>query len=299
MTEPSFNYHHLRYFRAVATDGNLTRTARRLRVSQSALSAQIRQLEAELGEPLFLRAGRRLTLTEAGEVALAYAEEIFGAGGRLLATLRDGRLRTDTLRIGAVATLSRNFLDSFIQPLFTEPDVRLRVQSGRLDDLLPLLLAHDLDLVLSNRPAPAGSFPCRRIARQEVSLVGHPRAVPVKFPDDLPHVQMLLPTHDSETRTAFDLLCESLGVRVRILAEVDDMALLRLLARDTRAVALLPSVVVRDELQSGILQDHCVVPGLYENFYAITVDRHFQHPLLGALLDRKEDEILRPPDGAP
>ncbi|MEO0604224.1 MAG: LysR family transcriptional regulator, partial [Myxococcota bacterium] len=105
----NLNFHHLRYFWLVARNGNLTRTAQELHVSQSALSSQIRQLEEHIGEALFTREGRRLVLTEAGGIALSFADEIFGGGGRMVATLRGGRNREDVLRIGAVATLSRNF----------------------------------------------------------------------------------------------------------------------------------------------------------------------------------------------
>jgi LysR family transcriptional regulator, transcriptional activator of nhaA len=95
-------------------------------------------------------------------------------------------------------------------------------------------------------------------------------------------------------------LCEQLGVRLRILAEVDDMATLRLLARDTDALALVPTVVVRDELRDGALHEQCRVPGLFENFYAITAERMFQHPLVAEALARDERELLesgppRPP----
>lgn len=103
---------------------------------------------------------------------------------------------------------------------------------------------------------------------------------------------MILPGSDSEIRSEFDALCERLGVKVTVLAEVDDMATMRLLARDTAAVALVPSVVVRDELRSGTLCEYCVVPGLLESFYAITVDRRFQHPLIKSLLARDEADIL-------
>ena len=85
---PDLNYHHLRYFRAVAHDGNLTRTAERLNLSQSALSVQIRQLEERLGHALFERRGRQLHLTEAGRIALDHADAIFSAGEELIATLR-------------------------------------------------------------------------------------------------------------------------------------------------------------------------------------------------------------------
>jgi LysR family transcriptional activator of nhaA len=266
-----------------------------MRVSQSALSAQIRQLEEQLGESLFRREARRLTLTETGHVVLAYAEEIFNTGGELVSTLSAGRKRSETLRLGAFATLSRNFQESFVKPLFDDPEVKLRLVAGGVDDLLARLARHELDLVLANRPVrrePKRPWRSRRVARQPVSLVGRPRARAFRFPQDLRDARMILPGPDSEIRLEFDAICEQLGVQVTVLAEVDDMATMRLLARDTEALALVPSVVVRDELRSGLLRELCVVPGLLETFYAITVDRQYQHPLLKLLLARDEADLL-------
>jgi LysR family transcriptional activator of nhaA len=289
------NFHHLRYFWAVAKAGNLTRAAKTLRVSQSALSTQIRQLEQELGEPLFHREGRRLTLTEAGKITHRYADEIFASGGELLATLKDGRRRQDVFRVGAVTTLSRNFQLSFLKLAIEQPSVVLRMQSGGIDQLLSLLETHALDVVLSNRPvprAPGRTWRCRLIARQPVSIVGRPRAKRFRFPHDLSGARMILPGSDSFIRAEFDALCERLGVQPAVIAEVDDMATMRLLARDVDALALLPSVVVRDELHSGALREHCVVPNVSESFYAITVERQFQHPLVKSLLAQHADDIL-------
>jgi len=289
------NFHHLRYFWCVAKDGNLTRTAHRLRVAQSALSAQIRQLEAQLGEPLFSRAGRRLLLTEAGEIALAYAEDIFAAGGELVSTLKQGRRRDQLFRIGAVATLSRNFQRSFVRPLLAQADVRLRLESGSLDELLARLDGHALDMVLSNRTPPRipqRRFQCRRLARQPVSIIASRPPARFRFPKDLAGHSMILPGSSSELRSEFDALCERLGVKVRILAEVDDMATIRLLAADSQALALVPSVVVRDELRQGVVHELCIVPDIVETFYAITLDRRFQHPLVRSLLTYDEAELL-------
>ncbi len=104
---------------------------------------------------------------------------------------------------------------------------------------------------------------------------------------------LLLPGPASDIRASFDLLCDQLGIRYTLRAEVDDMALLRLLARDSGGVALLPTVVVQDELKSGALVEYAVVPDLQESFYAITVQRHFEPPWLKALLQRPEAEVLR------
>jgi LysR family transcriptional activator of nhaA len=292
------NFHHLHYFWAVAREGHLTRAAGQLNVSQSALSAQIKQLEGQVGQALFTRQGRTLELTEAGRVALAYADTIFAAGNELLATLRDGqRLERQVLRIGAVATLSRNFQENFVRPLLQRADVELVLHSGSLTELLARLSVHTVDVVLSNSPVQADAthpWRCRRVARQPVSLVGRPRAAgqAFRYPQELAEVPLLLPGRDNEIRAGFDLMCEQAGLRCRVLAEVDDMAMMRLLARDTDGVALLPAVVVRDELLSGVLQEYAVVPHLFESFYAITVQRHFEPPLLKALLKRNEADVL-------
>lgn len=298
---PPLNFHHLHYFWAVAKEGGLTRAANRLHVSQSALSTQIRQLEQQIGQPLFVRQARSMQLTEAGRLALSYAETIFASGTELMAVLQEGRSPArQVLRIGAVATLSRNFQENLCKPLLLREDVELVLQSGSLQELLTRLRVHTLDLILSNRRVVGTAddpWRCRRIARQPVSLVGKPRPKrrAFRYPDELAEVTLLLPSRDSDIRAGFDVTCAQLGIRYRLRAEVDDMALLRLLARDSDSVALVPTVVVQDELRSGRLTEYCVVPDLFENFYAITVQRRFAPPLLKTLLERSEAEVLGAP----
>lgn len=284
------NYRHLHYFWSVAKEGHLTRAAEQLHISQSALSAQIAQLEAQLGHPLFERGGRRLTLTETGHLVLGYAESIFALGNELSAALEAGaRTQLRRLRVGSAGTLSRNFQENFLRPVIDAPDTQLAIESGSLDELLERLRVHKLDLVLSNRPVTASgetAWRCRRIARQPVCLVGAPLEPGrvFRFPDDLATTRLLLPGHASDIRTQFDLLCDDLRITPRIHAEVDDMAMLRLLTRDSGSVALLPPVVVQDELRSGQLQQYCTVPKVHEHFYAITMERKFQSELLRQLL---------------
>ena len=290
------NFHHLHYFWAVAKEGNLTRAASRLNVAQSALSTQIRQLEAQLGQSLFVREGRTLALTEAGRIALTYAETIMTAGNELVATLRDGlRHERQLLRIGAVSTLLRNFQRAFLAPLFDAANVSLVLQSGSQAELLTRLRTHSLDLVLSNRRVQDDAehnWRCVRVARQQVALVGHRSRRPFRFPEDIANANMVLPSRESDVRSAFDLICEQHQVRPLVVAEVDDMAMLRLLARDLKAVALVPRVVVSDELRTGRLHEYCAVPGLYEEFFAISVRRQYQHPLLRALLVQPSAAVL-------
>jgi LysR family transcriptional activator of nhaA len=214
-----------------------------------------------------------------------------------MALFRDGNLESrQVLRIGAVATLSRNFQESFVEPLLQREDVSLVLQSGGMSELLTRLAAHNIDLVLSNRRVVADAvhpWRCQRITRQPVSLIGKPRAgKPFRFPEDMKGLAVMLPGPESELRTGFDLMCEQRDIRVRVLAEVDDMAMLRVLARVADAPVLVPAVVVRDELRQGILEEYAKIPNLYEDFYAISIKRQYQHPLIKALLARKDIEIL-------
>lgn len=298
------NYKHLRYFWAVARAGSLTQAAERMNVSPSSLSVQLRQLEATLGHDLFDRANRRLELTEAGRIALDFANTIFEAGDELMRTL-EGRTGTDRhrLRIGAVATLSRNFQIQLLRPLLRQEDVELVLRTGSLRELLSLLDSHSLDVVLSNLPVPREAGSASRshlLAEQTVSLVQRSvdvrrRNRPFRFPDDLDGMPVVLPSWQNNVRAGFDLIIEQAGVRPRIVAEVDDMPMLRLLAREGAGAALVPPVVVLDELAQETLLELCDVPMLRESFYAITLSRRFPNPLLGKLLENFEVDSVQNP----
>ncbi len=284
------NFNHLRYFWAVAHEGSLTRAAEHMNLSQSALSVQIQKLEHQMGHPLFERVGRKLLLTEAGRIALDYADTVFQAGDELMSTLR-GRpaASRQVLRVGALTTLSRNFQLEFLRPLVGRSDVELIVRSGTMRDLLAQLEAHAIDVVLANSAAPRDARSSLRnslLDEQPVSLVGRPRprARAFRFPDDLRTEPLLLPSLDSGIRVAFDRILDLAGIRPTILAEVDDMAMLRLLAREREGVTLVPPIVVRDELEAGVLVEHCRIAGVVETFYAIVQKRRFPHPLLADLL---------------
>jgi len=292
-----FNYRHLAYFRAVAHEGNLTRASEALHVSQSAVSVQIRKLEKSLGHKLFERRNRSLVLTEAGRIALDHADEIFSLGGDLVGTLAEtGRARR-TLRVGSMATLSRNFQLRFLAPLMMRDDVELVVRSGPFADLYRQLQAHQIDVLLANwtPPRDAGTrWVAHPMARQDVSLIARstdrdPTSLDAVDDDTLrtllTEAPLVLPVTENSMRVGFDAMVERLDIRPQIAAEVDDMAMLRLVAREGIGRAVIPPIVVRDEIASGELVELTHLPGLQETFYAITISRRFPNPLLRELVD--------------
>lgn len=285
----TINLHHLRLFRAVARDGTLTGAARALNISQSAVSTQIKALEASLGHDLFERMGRNLVLTEAGRIALDHAEEIFRASENLAATLKSAGARRQVLRIGALATLSRNFQIGFIKPIIGREDVEVVLRSGVQAELLRALEAMAIDVVLTNLvPARDAASPylVHKLSEQPVSLIGTPNpGLQTRSSRELFQTQaLILPTPESALRASFDALLEQLGVVPRIAAEADDMAMLRLLARANAGLAVIPPIVVRDELEAGTLVEYARLDGITENFFAVTLQRRFPNPLVAETL---------------
>ncbi|WP_299413107.1 LysR family transcriptional regulator [uncultured Sulfitobacter sp.] len=279
------NYHHLRYFSAVAHEGNLTRAAEKLNLSQSALSTQIKALEARLGQALFDRVGRQLVLTEVGRIALDHADRIFATGAELEATLAQTSTILPPFRVGALSTLSRNFQMQFLRPVLARGGYEVILRSGG-PELLETLGALGLDVVLTTEPPQSGSaggFTTHRIASQRVGLHGAAHRLHHKTLFDLlSNEPLILPM--GAIRMGFDSLIARLGIKPEIVAEADDMAMVRLLAREDAGVALAPDVVLADEIASGRLATAPFDLELTETFYAITAPRNFPHPLLAELL---------------
>lgn len=285
------NYHHLNYFWHVAKIGNLTKTAETLHVSQSALSSQIKQLEDAIGNQLFTRESRKLILTDVGKVTFSYAESIFKLGHELEMILNKGeQLENQTIRIGMLSTMSRNFVEAFVTPMMNNPNIKLVIAARGQANLLNELSNHELDLILTNievRGSNQQSWQCQLLTKQPICVIGHPGlALDSEFNRAYSKADWILPLSNTPIRAAFDGLCAQYQFQPNILGEADDMAMLRLLTRDTKAVAVMPSVVVKDEIANGNLTVYATLPNIYENFYVVTVQKHMTNRLVNELISK-------------
>jgi len=261
-----------------------------LNMAGSEVSTQTTALGGAWGHALFARQGRSLILTEPGRIALDHAEEIFRAAEDLSATLKTTGTGRKALRIGALATLSRNFQITFVEPLIGRDDVEVVLRSGSQETLLKGLDALTLDVVLTNMvPARDAAHPylVQRLDAQPVSLIGPParQAAPgAGLAEILSRHPLILPTPETALRAGFDAMLDRLGIVPRVAAEADDMAMLRLLARADMGIAVIPPIVVQDELASGTLIEFQTLEHVTEVFYAVTTPRKFPNPLLAEVL---------------
>lgn len=298
MNISQLNFRHLFYFWCVAKDGSLRRASERIHTSQSSVSTQIKQLERQIGKPLFDRRGRRLELTATGQRVFAYANSMFELGEQMIGWLEGYTEGAIHVRVGSVSTMSRNFQVNWLRPLFADPSVALSVDSGSLEELIGRLLRHQLDVVLANDAVPSGAarpVSSRFLGSQVISLVGRAdrwSGTTLRVPRDLDRIDVALPSTRHSVRAQFDALCFAAGVTPNVRAEIDDMTMLRLVARDSGWITVLPEVVVQDELRSGVLVNVGQSSQLSEHFYAITAQRDRPVGPLNELLVRATANVF-------
>lgn len=265
-----------------------------MNLSQSALSAQISTLEERLGHPLFQRVSRQLILTEVGRIVLDHADRIFSTGQELLATLERSNLANAPLRVGALSTLSRNFQLNFLKPLFETSEYTMVLKSGNATLLYEALKALALDVVLTTEPPHRDlgeEFVAHQIAEQAVGLHATPERMNHKsLKALLAQEPIILPTENT-IQNGFRSMCVKLGVTPTIAAEVDDMAMVRLLTRQGIGLAVAPAVVMADEIRNKLLVSAPFDLSIVESFYAVTIKRSFPHPALEILIDNHSRQV--------
>lgn len=285
------NFKHLHYFASVASAGGVTRAAERLHLTPQTLSGQIAQFEERLGVALFSRVGRRLELTEAGKLALSYAEEIFHTGAELEDLLRNGaEKRFVTFRVGIVDVVPKFVAYRLLAPVLALPEpVRLVCEEDRLDRLLAELALHRLDMVLADRPMPPGteikgySHPLGETGvafLASPALAGRLRG---RFPDCLDGAPLLLPGRDTALHTALSRWLERQGARVHVVGEIHDSALMKAFGEAGAGVFPVPAASVPDVKAHYRVELIGETSDLRERFFLISAERRLTHPAARAV----------------
>lgn len=297
------NYKHLHYFLQVAEAGSVAAASRQLHLTPQTISGQIQLLGDRLGGPLFEKVGRRLELTETGQLALNYAKEIFSLGSELEAAVRE-KVRVGRaleFRIGVADAVPKSIAYRLVEPALTvEQPVRMVCREWRLDRLLAELAMHTLDLVIADVPLPSTvsvkAF-SHLLGSSRVGVFAS-RALKTRsrrpFPDCLDGAPLLMPGEDSAVGQLLRAWFKSQGLRPRIVAEFDDSALAQEFGRQGVGYLLAPEVLV-DEIESRHQVQHVgTIDGVEEHFYAISIERRITHTCVLAITRAARGELFQP-----
>lgn len=285
------NYKHLHYFWVVAQEGSITRAAERLDVAVQTISGQLSLLERQIGKALFNAQGRGLVLSEAGRIALGYADQIFQLGDALIdAVQHSDSESTLRLRAGISDGIPKLLAYRLLSTVTSMPaDVRLICDEGEFETLLADLALHRLDVVLTDRPAPVGGnlkVFSTRLGEFATGLFATKALVDLhrgEFPASLNGAPMLLPTRHHALRGRIDRWLEQTGIRPKIVGEFEDSALLTTFGRGGLGIFPAPLALAEQVAAQLDAQPLGAMAGVSEQIYAISSERRIRHPAVEAL----------------
>jgi LysR family transcriptional activator of nhaA len=285
------NYHHLRYFWTAAKEGSLARAAAKLHVSQPSISEQIRELEDALGEKLFRREGRTNKLTDAGQVVFGYADEIFNLGRELLHAVKQRPgARTLRLNVGVADSFPKLVTNEILKPVFAMPQaVHVVCREGKIEDMLAQLAAHRLDVVLSDEPAPSSAnfkVFSHSLGESCVTLCAETKlAAKLKrdFPNSLNDAPALLPAENTALRRSLETWFRAQNVKPNIVAEFDDLALMKVMAAEGRGFIAVPTVALKEAVTRYHFRSLGQATTCRVRFHAITAERRIAHPAVSLI----------------
>ena len=287
------NYNHLQYFWAVAREGSIAKASESLHLTPQTISGQLKLLDEAVGQPLFKRVGRRLVLTDMGQVVFQYADEIFSVGAELASMVRSKKVTgPKTLSVGLVSSLPKLIGERIVMPAMTaDPPVHVRCHESSLEQLLSDLAMHRLDIVLSDRSVPDGigiKAYSHRLGESGLSFFVRSnlaRRYRNNFPKCLDGSPMLLPLNPSALRRRLDDWFDAHEIVPRVLGEFNDSALLKAFGETGIGIFAGPTVIEEEIRRMYRMSVIGRTDEIRERFYAISRKRQLEHPSLVLMTD--------------
>jgi len=288
--KPWINYHHLNYFKVIATEGSISKAALKLRLGQPTLSAQLKNFEENIGAKLFERQHKKLILTEAGHMTLKYANEIFRLGGELVEVLHDDLdQRRINVQVGALDSIPKHLIVQIAEMAQKYGDCTLSILEGKPDEMLRLLRLHQIDLFITDG-LPSGNEATgifsNKIARVPVSLYAAPRFKKYKtnFPQCLDRAPFILPTRDSKLRHDLEDYFRIQKFSFELVAETQDISLQKLMGIKGLGIIPLPQFAAAGPVRAGQLIEIGRPPNFFVDYYMVAASRKIENPISSRLL---------------
>lgn len=299
---PTLNYKHLHYFWVVAKAGSIARASEQLHLTPQTISAQLSLFEEMQGEAMFRKHGRNLALTEAGRLVLSYADEIFTLGQELEEVLHHRPTeRTLQLRVGVSDALPKTVAYRLLEPALQLPQtLRINCREGKLEILLGELAAHKLDVVLSDSPMPATASVraySHLLGESGISFfatAGLKQQLSAGFPACLEGAAFLLPGEDAALRARLLQWLDQHELHPRIAGEFDDSALMSAFGQAGAGIFAAPTVIASMVMRQYDVQLIGQTDEIWEQFYAISVQRKLTHPAVLAISQAAQQNWTQP-----
>ncbi len=279
------NYHHLLYFKIIADEDNVSKAAAKLSLSQSTLSAQLKQFEDTMGVKLFDRHHKKLVLTDQGKITLDYARNIFNIGNELYEVLND-KIRPSrlSLQIGALDSIPKQITLQITKAAYEVAKCHVSITEGKADEIFRELTAHQLDLVITNfipTSVQIKSLVHRVLSNQAIAIYGSSKFKNLRkgFPESIHGQPFIMPTYDSKLRYDMEHWLKTRNIEIDPIAESQDIALKKLMAIDGLGlIPAAPHTVYRQVLAEELFEIG-KLDAVGEILYLVSAQRKIENPV--------------------
>lgn len=283
------NYNQLYYFYKIAEHGSIAAASKAILISSPALSMQLKELEESFGTPLFNRVGKKMVLTEAGQIVCEYARDIFHLGVELKQTINSHAEKRTTVKIGCQDTIPKKIVDELVIALIKK-SCKVVLKEGNKEELLKLQNDYKLDVVVTNS-LPQGenhAVQSKLLKKESLILVGHQKFLTnkSKWPKILGEVPLVLSSYDSETRYRLDSFFKEKGITPDIIAEVEDKATEMDLAIKGFGLIVVMKSTVKHLFKTKQLVEYGKFPSIEEEIWLVAGERKISHPIVQFLMNK-------------
>lgn len=292
------NYHHLIYFKTIASEGSISKASEILKVGQPALSSQLKNFEEYLGLKLFDRVNKRLVLTEAGKVALEYAEKINNLGQELLQTIEKKQtVSSHHLTVGALDSIPKHLILDVIEIARQKLNCHFTIIEGSIDELMDGLNRHEIDLILSDHTINKGSSLrvfCHKFLKDRIGAYGAKKYSELSkdFPQSLNDKPVILPTDHSQLRFQIDQFALQNDIEYEVIAQTQDTAVKKLISIRGGGVVFLPKIAAKEYVDTNQLFYIGELEDVETEFFIISSERTIKNPALKVIIDQDFQSLL-------
>lgn len=274
----NLNLRHLFYFWTIAREGSIVRAAEHLDLTPQTLSGQLATFESAVGGRLFRRANRSLQLTDFGRTVLGYADEMFQTAQALSDVIsQPPEERPLSLSMGIAASIHKLIAYHLTEPVLAlRREVRLTCHTGDPDLLLKRLTQREMDVVLTDRQPSsdeAGRFRTYRLASSSMSLFAIPALAETlrpRFPASLDGQPFLATSLKAPYVTALMNWFASQSIRVKVVAEVDDSALIKVFGRQGLGYFAAPTAISDEVCRQYQVEHIARISEVRDTLFAVT-----------------------------
>jgi LysR family transcriptional regulator, transcriptional activator of nhaA len=288
------NYNHLYYFWMVKKKGSVAKAAEALFLTPQTVTGQIRALEERLNGSLFRRSGRSLQATELGELVFRYADKMFSLSFEMLDILSYQKDASILFEVGIADALSKALISRVLLSVIPgDGSMHLACYESTHESLMTRLREHKLDMILSDCAGESLKYPeilSKKLGECGVSFFSaNPQDVP--FPACLEKVPLLIPGRRTSLGQQLVRWFDEKSLKVSILGEFDDAALMKAFGYFKRGIFVAPSIYRQDVLSHGM---HLLgeTTEIKEEYHVMFAERMIQHPAVKRLLQTDFSELF-------